>query len=280
MRSRISSFVIFSAFVFLVTNVRAERVVLTTDEATCVVETKGARLMSFKPKGGEEVLWQDAPEQLEAAQWAHGGIPVCWPWFGRAGDGDNYIHGLAWRREFAIAQKQIGAQCASLTLKLTTASAELIYRAILSKAELTLELETINITQDPLVFSAAFHSYFRVTERDDCRLYCVPGHKQFPLDRAVDEVIQFPTAIPKQQYRLFDVKGGRILQITAWNSSGVNIWNPGEAMECPGTITGDGWRHFIAVEPMARGEGRFEVIEKGAHHKLGMSISVHKAGRL
>ena len=59
----------------------AERIELKTRYATCVVETKGARVMSFKPVGGEEVVWNAEPEQVEAEKWAHGGIPACWPWW-------------------------------------------------------------------------------------------------------------------------------------------------------------------------------------------------------
>ena len=56
---------------------RAERIELKTDCASCVVETHGARVMSFRPAGGEEVLWQADPVQLTDAKWAHGGIPFC-----------------------------------------------------------------------------------------------------------------------------------------------------------------------------------------------------------
>ena len=258
--------------VFVAVNATAERLSLENGGAVCVIETKGARLMSFVPRNGEEVVWQSEPEQLEDAQWAHGGIPVCWPWFGRAGEDDDHIHGFAWKRIFKVVSIENGADASRLTLKLTTAAAELIYRATLRASELTLELETVNLTDDPLVFGAAFHPYFRVAERDECWLDGVPGRKKFALNQTVDDVIHFASPVAEVQYRLQDVRGGRTLQITAFNSSGVNIWNPGAAKDCPGTINGDDWRRFVAVEPMARGEGRLNVLEKGGRHRFGMRI--------
>ena len=56
---------------------QAERIELKTDSASCTIETDGARVLSFCPAGGEEVLWQADPVQLTDAKWAHGGIPFC-----------------------------------------------------------------------------------------------------------------------------------------------------------------------------------------------------------
>ena len=86
--------------VILAAAVRAERIELKSDYASCVVETRGARIMSFKPADGEEVVWQPDPVQVEEPKWAHGGIPVCWPWFGV--NGEVELHGTAWTKPFEV----------------------------------------------------------------------------------------------------------------------------------------------------------------------------------
>ena len=81
----------------------AERIDLKTDFASCSIETDGARVLSFNGPDGSEALWNADPVQLTDAKWAHGGIPVCWPWFGVNGKVD--IHGTAWRRPFSVVSR-------------------------------------------------------------------------------------------------------------------------------------------------------------------------------
>ena len=83
----------------------AEIVELKTAAANCCVELEGARITSFKVEG-KELLWNAEPIQLTAKDWAHGGIPVCWPWFGVDEKGE--IHGYAWRRRFCIRNRREG----------------------------------------------------------------------------------------------------------------------------------------------------------------------------
>ena len=75
-----------------------EVVALKTADASCRVDLDGARVVSFCV-GGKEQLWNDTPPQKASADWAHGGIPVCWPVFGV--DAAGKIHGVAARQEDA-----------------------------------------------------------------------------------------------------------------------------------------------------------------------------------
>ena len=54
---------------------------LETKHASAEVSLFGGRVLSFR-KGGEEVLWRPREWRHEAGEWRHGGIPLCWPWFG------------------------------------------------------------------------------------------------------------------------------------------------------------------------------------------------------
>ena len=80
----------------------AEIIELRTKNASCRIDLNGARMLSFRV-GGDELLWNDNPPQTRASDWAHGGIPVCWPRFGV--DESGAIHGGAWRREFAVKSR-------------------------------------------------------------------------------------------------------------------------------------------------------------------------------
>ena len=101
---------------------RAERIVLEQGESRCVVETWGARVVSYAV-GGHELLWMPETESGGSREWRHGGIPIAWPWFGRLGDGDSHIHGYAWKSDFKVTSRTAN----SVVLTLVTESATLEY---------------------------------------------------------------------------------------------------------------------------------------------------------
>ena len=257
----------------------AERIELKTRYATCVVETKGARVMSFKPVGGEEVVWNAEPEQVEAEKWAHGGIPACWPWFGVNGKVD--IHGTAWRSEFKVVSRTEKNGRDELVLALDEPYARLEYTVSLGDA-LKLEMKTLNKSTRPLEFSAGFHPYFRVGDVEKCSVGGVnPEFREsaftrpIALDRPIDDV--FPAAPGScGVYRLSDPVLDRTLYIFAENSTHVNIWNPGAPKDTPGFIPGDGWRNFACVEPLLGHSRKPVTVMPGQYVTLMMGIEVRK----
>ena len=52
-------------------------VAITNLCGTVSVDTHGARVVSYVPEGGEEVLFM--------SETGMGGIPLCWPWFKELG---------------------------------------------------------------------------------------------------------------------------------------------------------------------------------------------------
>ena len=76
----------------------ATLVAITNCCGSITVETRGARMVSYVPAVGEEVLARLSD--------GSGGIPLCWPWF--ANDGptpDCRRHGCIRDREFAIVRR-------------------------------------------------------------------------------------------------------------------------------------------------------------------------------
>ena len=250
----------------------AERIELKTDAARCTVETVGARVVSFSTAASGEVLWNASPEQGAASpRWGHGGIPVCWPWFGVTGKGD--YHGTAWQSPFAVVSRTETPGRSELVLALEASGARLEYRAILTDA-LKLELTTVNTAAKPLRFSAAFHPYFRVGERDRTVVTGL-GEKPLAMNRTIDDV--FPAGKGScSVYRLVDPSLDRTVTVIAENSTDVNVWNPGPEKDTPGVIPGDGWRNFVCVEPMLGSWGEPRTLAPGGKLHLMMGVSVEK----
>ena len=89
----------------------AALVAMTNLCGVVTVDTHGARVVSYIPKGGEDVFF--------VSETGTGGMPLCWPWF--AGNGpyeDSKRHGIARYRDFEVVDtKRIGND-STLTLQM------------------------------------------------------------------------------------------------------------------------------------------------------------------
>mgnify|MGYP003298637774 CR=1 FL=1 len=247
--------------------VRAERIELSHDDARCVVETQGARVVSYSV-AGQELLWMPKDGLDDDPVWRHGGIPIAWPWFGRIGKDDENIHGYAWKKPFSVKSRSNSV----VTLELKTGSADLEYTIRLDAA-LELELKTFNRSDCDFPMGVAFHPYFRVGERDRTTVEGV-GSAAISVTNAIDRGQKFEGTELRREYRIVDSSLGRTIRIVAENSTGVNVWNPGAEKKCPGIIPDDEWRRFVAVEPFAMGLNRFLVLSPGETNVLEMCLSL------
>ena len=257
---------------------RAELISLKTDFSSCTVETDGARVMSFKGPDGTEAIWNADPVQVKDAKWAHGGIPLCWPWFGVSGKGD--FHGTAWRNPFTVVSRREYGHRAELVLARVEEKARLELTVTLYDT-LKLELKTVNTSGEPFEFSAAFHPYFLVGDVTKASVGGIgepfaacesssPVSLANPID---DSFAAGPGSC--SVYRLADPVLDRTIFVFAENSSAVNVWNPGAAKDTPGQIPGDSWRRFACVEPFIRGVR----LQPGDSHTLMMGVDVRRGSK-
>lgn len=268
--------------VILAAAVRAERIELKSDYASCVVETRGARIMSFKPADGEEVVWQADPVQVEEPKWAHGGIPVCWPWFGV--NGKVELHGTAWTKPFEVVSNGREHGRARLVLARDEEKARIEVSISVYDA-LKIELKTINTSKEPFGFSAAFHPYFRVGDVTKCSVGGVNPKFEasaftapISLANPIDDV--FPACPGSCSiYRLADPVLDRTIYVFAENSTEVNVWNPGAPKDTPGFIPGDSWKGFACVEPVLGSVAKPVTVKPGDYLSLMMGVEVRKGSR-
>ena len=259
---------------------------LKTAVSSCRIDLEGARIVSFRTDG-EEVLWNDRQSQPCTARWAHGGIPICWPRFGV--DESGAIHGFAWRRPFALRSRRDGPTRSEAVLALADGDARLEYTVVLTDA-LTLEATTVNAGTNEWACSFGFHPYLRVAESAKSSVEGADGlsfeddpSRERPergvwkgtirIDDSIDRIFKLPDA-PRSVFTLDDAAGGRRIVVAGEGASHLNVWNPGPAKNCPGTISGDGWRHFVCVEPIFVGgvDGRPVPLPPGERRTLKMTI--------
>lgn len=282
---------LFAGVVLLAFAAFARTVELKTDKALCRVDLDGARVLSLRVNGSE-LLWNDTPPQTTAPDWAHGGIPLCWPNFGMEKSGR--IHGSAWRKAFELKKWSESPSRSEMVLALKEGDVQLEYVIVLTDA-LTLEMKTHNAGTATTPFSCGFHPYFLVGERDRCRVDGTNGLSfeddpsvlnpakgvssgRIELTSAIDRIFAFPTRSARA-FTLFDRARSRVIRVGCEGATHMNVWNPGAGKRCPGKIPGDEWRRFACVEPIMIGGASSTAfpLAPGARRSLKMTVSVEDA---
>jgi len=156
-----------------------DMIALSNRFGTATVSLRGAQVRSYKPAGmAEDVLFAPKTTTLEGTKDDRGGIPVCWPWFGRNGEPGTESHGFARYSRFEVrGQKEsddgttltLGLKPTSETRKVWPYDFDLEYTIRLG-ATLDLSLRTRNTDARPVKITEGLHPYWRVSDRRKVRV--------------------------------------------------------------------------------------------------------------
>ena len=133
----------------------------------------GAHVTQFIPAGGEDVLWVSEKSMFEPEKAIRGGIPVCWPWFGKHKTSPELpTHGYARLCEWEVASVSSCPEGDGVELHLAPEKVpakwqplpvELTFQAAVEKdGVLRLVLSMLNCGEQPVAISSAMHTYFAV----------------------------------------------------------------------------------------------------------------------
>lgn len=95
------------------------RMVLATSRAEAHVYQHGAQVTHYQPRGDRPVLFLSRHSAFAAGQPIRGGVPICFPWFGRKPDDPRApAHGFARRREWTVESSHATDAAAEIWLRL------------------------------------------------------------------------------------------------------------------------------------------------------------------
>ena len=212
---------------------------LASEHGTARVCSKGAHVMDVRLHD-RPLLWLSTSAEEQAVTPAtaiRGGVPVCFPWFGKDPEG-RPAHGFArtvdWRPTEHTADRAVFAlddDAASRALWPHRFHAEL---AISLDDAVHIALTVTNTDDTPFTFTYALHSYFAA---DATRAITVDG--LVTVDGPIDTIFQ---NVPD---RLVVRDDDRQITIDAPDMTSAIVWNPG-----PNTVPdiGEQWREFVCVE--------------------------------
>jgi D-hexose-6-phosphate mutarotase len=212
------------------------RDVLLIDHPQCqaVFSRQGAQLLHFQPAGQKPWLWCSAQWPQVGA--IRGGVPVCWPWYGRHPSEAGWpAHG--WAR--LLAWKLISSSESDAGVSLHWRLQLCDWRADLY-AELgsgmALRLCTRHEDIETCQFGHALHAYWRISDVEDVALQGLDGVQGYDqLNRRACRQ-EGELRVTGGCQRLFEHGGPLQLQDQAWrrrlgissgDSASTRVWHPG-----------------------------------------------------
>jgi glucose-6-phosphate 1-epimerase len=261
--------------------------------ARAALSLHGGQLLSFVPQGFDDLLWL-SPISRRPPHAIRGGVPVCWPYFGRQGQSDRAPqHGFARNTAWTLLDAHADAEDAMvLTLELPAHAATplRLTQTLRIGRTLTQTLVTRNDGAEPVLYTQALHTYFRVGDAARVRVAPLHGlryadkydageHVQNgdwdlhdPRDPGRSDRIYRHSA---SRFTLLDPVLKRRIELSTAGSRSLVLWNPGaEGVQALGDVPGEGWREFVCVEPANAGENAVELAPDATHvleQRIGVS---------
>ena len=279
--------------------------ILKIETALCTAEISlyGGHVLSWAPTGHKPVIYMSPKAVFKKGKALRGGIPLCWPWFGRSGPDPDVPHGFAWRSRFDVRSRKsapgrcelvLGLRSTDEMLKEWPYGFDLEYGIVLADT-LKLTLRTRNIGDRPFALTAGFHPYFFIGDRDRTEITGTDGMKycdsrlttkydsvwkgNMKLTSSVDHVFvePYPTALHKIVDPLLD----RRISVSSSGAARLVVWNPGVEEPAfdnpaPGQLAVEDWRHLLCVEPAILWKEAAVEVKPGAVHELVAEIALEK----
>lgn len=236
--------------------------------ASAVVSLFGAQVLSWQPADGDEWLYLSPRAMFGTEQALRGGVPICFPQFSTLGDLPR--HGFARNKTWKVGEKRetgdAGEVMLTLTLDDDAATRALWPHAfqaeltvMLSDERLDIELAIENRGQEPLSFTAALHTYFKVGDIEDVTITGLRGldYRDAANGNVVahqgGDVVMIRGEVDRVYRQAADTlmlnEPHRGLGIHSENFPDVVVWNPGP-QRCAefNDLPPNGWQHMVCVE--------------------------------
>ncbi|MDO6579808.1 D-hexose-6-phosphate mutarotase [Photobacterium sp. 2_MG-2023] len=257
-------------------------------ECQAAISLFGGHLLSFQPQGHEDLIWMSEAADFSGKSALRGGIPVCWPWFGKvASPSHGFARSSVWELEsFNDQQSHVTV---TLTLHDSPKSRAIwpyrFHNRLHFEFDKTLkvQLTSTNTDQRPWLMSGALHTYLAVGDIMQTKL---SGLGNEYLDGLANQqrlptngVLQFDDAVDRVYCRaedtiyLEDPALFRRLRMHNHGHDSAVVWNPWQSGAAGmADMTPDGYTTMLCVESALAGQGI--VLEPGQSHNLSTEICV------
>jgi D-hexose-6-phosphate mutarotase len=220
---------------------------ITTASSTAEIYLQGAHVTSFQKKGEDPMLFMSSSGRMARGKMLHGGIPLCFPWFGNR-EGETLSHGFARLHSWDLKLVSVTAEGSvmlefQLPQELMKAagwmSVNVNYRVIVGE-KLSLQLIVTNpsASTESFFYEECFHSYFLVENIDKITIQGLKDLHYLDKTENLVSKIELSDAIPITQetnriylnstepIEIHDFLKKRIIRIEKYSSRSTVVWNP------------------------------------------------------
>ncbi|MHB2093915.1 D-hexose-6-phosphate mutarotase [Pantoea dispersa] len=235
--------------------------VISHPKVRSAIALQGAHLLAWQPAGQQPAIWLSDKTPFVSGKAIRGGVPVCWPWFGPAGEP---AHGFARNQPWTLTAHDENEDAVMLTFTLeSNAQTKKLWPhdfTLLARFRIAEHCEIELEAWGDYEATAALHSYFQVA---DIAQVEVSGLGNSYIDKVQDNAIG-SAADGKQTYPdrvdrihtaaedcsvIYDRAGKRQIEVYHHYQSDVVTWNPGPALSCSmADMPNDGYKTMVCVE--------------------------------
>ncbi|ARU90442.1 D-hexose-6-phosphate mutarotase [Pseudomonas sp. M30-35] len=280
---------------------------LSFNNSKLLIAEQGAQILSYTHDDEPPIIWLSQQAELEPGTSVRGGVPVCWPWFGDLLRNPQTVqamyqqphqapaHGLVRSIDWSLVGVEQQEQAVAITFSYNTLeqplehwphAAELTLRVRLGE-RLSISLMCRNLSQQPLVFSQALHSYFAVS---DIKQVSVEGLQDCDYIETLEDwqtrtqsgALHFSGETdriylkPAAKLQIIDPLWQRTINLLSSGSQSAVVWNPWVAKaQRLSQFDSAAWQQMLCIEH-ANVLDDVVTLAPAAEHELYIDIWVEK----
>ncbi|WP_318401334.1 D-hexose-6-phosphate mutarotase [Photobacterium leiognathi] len=228
------------------------------------ISLHGGHLIWFKPASEKDIIWLSENAEFDTQKAIRGGIPVCWPWFGKAG---TPSHGFARTSQWTLQEHRENENGVIVSLQLedneeTRALWPYKFNNVLTfeiGTELKVSLTSTNTDSQPWSYGGALHTYFDIADINNIE---ITGMGSTYLDSTQQgkaceggDVLTFTSETdrvytqPEATITINDKNNERNILVTNKGHNAAVIWNPWQELSISmGDMADNSFETMVCVE--------------------------------
>jgi glucose-6-phosphate 1-epimerase len=257
--------------------------VIDHPKVRAAITLQGAHLLAYQPQNEQPILWMSSESAFKTGVAIRGGVPICWPWFGPAGQPS---HGFARILPWELTSHQENEQGVELilTLKQNAETLELWPHdfTLTARFELGTECHIELESNGDFETTSALHAYFNIGDINNVKVSGLGKNYIDKVDGGKTAQQQGPLAFKGQTDRIYtapeatsliiDSALDRTLVIEHHFNSDVVAWNPGAELSASmKDMADDSYKTMVCVETANVSAPQKSNVSSPA--KLAMTIS-------